>query len=266
MRWIELDGAVNVRDVGGLPTQEGGETAQGRLLRADNLQGLSAADVAKLVDEHRVTTVVDLRSTHEVRAEGPGPLRAVPEVRHVHHSVLPEFGTSTDVTAQALLVRRERIRAQYPDDFVCGVYLSYVEDRPDSIVAALRAVSSAEGAALVHCAAGKDRTGVVTALALTAVGVLRDAVVADYVATGERIGAIVGRLRASTTYAEDLARIPAEAHIPRADIMVSFLNEIDIRYGGADTWLAEHGFTQDELDRLRGALLAPSDRSAPEVR
>lgn len=256
VRWIELEGAVNVRDVGGLPTHEGGATAAGRLLRADNLQGLSAADVVKLVDEHRVTTVVDLRSAHEVRAEGPGPLRAVSAVHHAHHSVIPDFGTATDVTADALLVRRERIRARYPDDFVCGVYLSYVEDRPDSIVAALREVSSADGAALIHCAAGKDRTGVVTAIALTAVGVLRDAVVADYVATGERIAAIVDRLRASPTYAEDLKRIPPEAHIPRAESMVSFLDEFDIRYGGADSWLTEHGFTADDLERLRATLLA----------
>jgi protein-tyrosine phosphatase len=66
MPWIELDGAVNVRDLGGLPTEDGRETVAGRLLRADNLQELSAADVVRLVRDIGVTTVVDLRSSAEL--------------------------------------------------------------------------------------------------------------------------------------------------------------------------------------------------------
>ena len=65
MAWIELDGAVNVRDLGGLPTRSDGQTVSGRLLRSDNLQELSAADVARLVDDIGLTTVIDLRSTAE---------------------------------------------------------------------------------------------------------------------------------------------------------------------------------------------------------
>jgi protein-tyrosine phosphatase len=82
MAWIELDGAVNVRDLGDLPTEDGHKTARGRLLRADNLQELSAADITKLVRDIGVTTVVDLRSSNEMAAEGPAPLDAVAGVRH----------------------------------------------------------------------------------------------------------------------------------------------------------------------------------------
>ena len=70
MPWIELEGAVNVRDLGGLPTSDGGKTVGGRLLRSDNLQELSPADVATLVRDFGLTTVVDLRSTAELAAEG----------------------------------------------------------------------------------------------------------------------------------------------------------------------------------------------------
>jgi hypothetical protein len=63
MAWIELAGAVNVRDVGGLPTVDGGETVHGRVLRSENLQELTDDDIVRLVDEIGVTTVVDLRST-----------------------------------------------------------------------------------------------------------------------------------------------------------------------------------------------------------
>src|SRR6266542_3761416 len=84
MAWIELEGAVNVRDLGDLPTEDGQKTARARLLRADNLQDLSAADVRKLVHDIGVTTVVDLRSSNELAAEGPAPLDAVAGVRHAH--------------------------------------------------------------------------------------------------------------------------------------------------------------------------------------
>ena len=223
MPWIDLQGAVNVRDVGGLPSDAGRRTATGRLLRADNLQDLSAADITRLVDEIGVTTVIDLRSPGEVTSEGPGPLTAVPSIVHVHQSVLPEGGAATDAAADGILARRERVLAHYPDDPVCAYYLGYLADRPDSIVGSLRAIVDAPGTALVHCAAGKDRTGVVVAVALSAVGVQRDAVIADYTASGDRIDAILARLRGSPTYATDLDKLPPDVHKPRPETMAAFL-------------------------------------------
>src|SRR3984893_1077270 len=108
MPWIDLDGAANARDLGGLPTQDGLQTATGRLLRSDHLQDLSASDVTRLVRDIGVTTVVDLRASAELAAEGPAPLDAVPAVRHVHHPVVPEIGVATDVVAEALLVKKQQ--------------------------------------------------------------------------------------------------------------------------------------------------------------
>jgi protein-tyrosine phosphatase len=257
MAWIDLDGAVNVRDLGGLPTEDGGKTLAGRLLRGDNLQDLSPADIARLTGGIGLTTVVDLRSTAELRAEGPAPLDAVPDVRHVHCPVLPEQGAATDVVADVLLTRDEADRSRYPADPRAGHYLGYLEDRPDHVVAAVRAVATAPGAALVHCAAGKDRTGVIVALALTAAGVEPDAIVADYVATGDRIEAILDRLRRSRTYAKDLSERPVQAHLPRAETMRAFLEQLDVRYGGLPRWLAANGFADDEFSLLRDKLREP---------
>ncbi|MGO8884751.1 MAG: tyrosine-protein phosphatase [Streptosporangiaceae bacterium] len=257
MEWIELEGAVNVRDIGGLPTQDGGQVAGRRLLRADNLQDLSPSDVHLLVTELGVTTVVDLRSPGELAAEGPGPLTRLESVRHVHHPVLAESGTATDAAADALAVRRDGAGARYPDDLMTGHYLGYLEDRPAEVVAALRSVAQADGAALVHCAAGKDRTGVVVALALSAVGVRPDAIVADYAATGERIGAVLARLRSSPTYAADINSRPDSDHHPRPETMAAFLEQLDARYGGAVAWLAGHGFGDDDVRALRAKLLVP---------
>jgi len=258
VRWIELDGAVNVRDLGGLDTDDGRATVAGRLLRGDNLQGLSPADVKLLVDDIGVTTVVDLRAPGEIESEGPGPLTRVGSVRHRYHSVLPEAGSATDVAADALaMLRRDGALSRYPDDVRTGYYLGYLEDRPDQVTGALRSISQAPGAALVNCAAGKDRTGVVVALALTAVGVKRDAVVADYAASGERIVAVLDRLRASRTYAADINSRPNPAadDTPRPETMAAFLDQLDVRYGGAAGWLAEHGFGPDEVGALRAKLL-----------
>ena len=256
MAWIDLDGAVNVRDLGALPTGDGQSTVAGRLLRGDNLQDLSPSDVRRLVQDIGVTTVVDLRSPAEVAAEGPGPLTWVESVRHAYLSVLPERGTATDVAADALAMRRDGARSRYPGDIRAGYYLAYLEDRPDHVVAAVRSIADAPGAALVHCAAGKDRTGVVVALALSAIGVRREAVVADYTATAERMPAVLGRLRASTTYATDLDKAPDDDHMPRAETMTAFLEEVDGRYGGVLRWLSDHGFAPADLASLRTKLLA----------
>ncbi len=257
VKWIELDGAVNVRDLGALVTEDGRATADHRLLRADNLQDLSPSDVRTLVTDIGVTTVVDLRSPVEVATEGPGPLTRVGSVQHTYHSVLPEHGKTTDAAADALAIRRrDGALSRYPDDVRCGYYLGYLEDRPDQVVAALRSIARAAGAALVNCAAGKDRTGVVVAMALTAVGVRRDAVIADYAASAERMDAILGRLRASRTYASDVDTTPAADQAPRPQTMAAFLGQLDARYGGVLGWLAERGFGPGEARALRAKLVA----------
>jgi protein-tyrosine phosphatase len=254
--WIELDGAVNVRDLGALATDDGRITARRQLLRGDNLQDLSPSDVRTLVADIGVTTVVDLRSPGEVASEGPGPLTRVGSVHHAYHSVLPEQGTATDAAASALAIRRDGAMSRYPDDVRCGYYLGYLEDRPDQVVGALRSIARAPGAALVNCAAGKDRTGVVVALALTAVGVHREAVIADYAASAERMEAILERLRSSRTYASDVDSTPAAEQAPRPQTMAAFLGQLDVRHGGAQGWLAERGFGPADVRSLRAKLVA----------
>ena len=132
-------------------------------------------------------------------------------------------------------------RSDGEDPFV-RYYLAYLRDRPDSFVGALADIAAGPGPALVHCAAGKDRTGMVVALALAAVGVERDAIVADYAATGERIAAIMARLRGSDTYRRDLEDVTDESRMPRAEYLERVLEVLDERHGGAAGWLREHGY------------------------
>jgi protein-tyrosine phosphatase len=265
-RWIELDGAVNVRDLGGLATTDGGAVRTGRLLRSDNLQGLTSGDVDLLVSQIGVRHVIDLRSDTELELEGPGPLTRAPGVTVHHLSLFAEGGGLTDVDADTPPTGTKRIDTDkilpwqdrpaedgHESERSVGHYLGYLEVRPDSVVSALRVM--AQGSSIVHCAAGKDRTGVVIAITLHVLGVPRDHIVADYTATGERLEAILARLRASPAYAQDLDSRPADTHRPHAYTMEKFLTILDERHGGPIGWLQRHGWTDDDTTALRSALL-----------
>jgi protein-tyrosine phosphatase len=270
-RWLHLDGTTNTRDLGGLPTLDGGETAFGRVLRSDNLQTLSESDVRTLVEEVGLTEVVDLRTTAEILMEGRSPLREVDTVTHRHFTLLPERGMRTDVFAAE--EDDEQIRAQLPADWVESLlprqvapgdegeppavrsYLGYLTDGTDNVLAALRSLASGgPGAAVVHCAAGKDRTGVVVALSLAVAGVAPEAIVADYAQTAEVIDALVAKLAASPTYAQDMTTRDVASHTPRAESMRRVLEILDERWGGPIGWLEAHGFGADERAALRARL------------
>jgi protein-tyrosine phosphatase len=264
VQWIELAGAANVRDLGGLPTTEGRVVAAHRLVRADNLQGLTPADVRCLLDDIGVRAVADLRTGVEVAHEGPGPLTREPAVAIEHLSLFPEVGHNTDAAAldddggPVLLPWQTRDADLDPGArrAAAGVYANYLNDRPDSIIAALRLIACTDGATIVHCAAGKDRTGVVVALALAEVGVGPEEIVADYVATAQRIEAVFARLTASPTYAVDMDHWDPSRHVPRAETMQRLLDELDTDFGGPGGWLRKNGWTEADAVALRERLLA----------
>ena len=251
-RWIELDGVVNMRDLGGLPTRDGGRTREGRLVRSDNLQDLTRADVRHLVDAVRVTDIIDLRSHTERDLTGPGPLTETPLAHH-HLSFLVE---DREVGAgEALLLRGERQDERRSADFWTRHYLGYLDQRPDSVAGALGVVADSRGGTLVHCAAGKDRTGTVTALALSVAGVPDEEIIADYTATAERIARIVDRLIDVEPYSFGLQGRSLEEQTPRPETMAAILRTLEDDYGGAAGWLREQGWDEDRLAQLRSRLI-----------
>ncbi len=251
--WIALDGVVNARAV--VPRV---------LLRADNLQSLSARDVRMLVEEAALEVVIDLRTDVEVQLEGPGPMTAEPAVRIEPRSLFPDSGASTDLDANPVKPWGRADEDEWPDDSpVVRAYMSYLGRRPDSIVGSVRAIARADGAVLVHCAAGKDRTGVVVALALDAAGVNRDTIVDDYLATGERIEAILARLVSSSTYREELEGHDAQRHAPVPGTMERVLELVDERLGGSVAWLSAHGLDHSDVERLRRRLAPARAGSRP---
>jgi protein-tyrosine phosphatase len=267
-RWVRLDGTTNMRDLGDLPTVDGGRTRSGRVLRSDNLQTLTPNDVRVLVEEIGLREVVDLRTAAEILLEGRGPLRDLPEVTHRHFSLIPERGHFTDVFAveeeevpdlgegwaESLLPRQtpEHVQGEPP---AVRAYLGYLHDRGDNVVGALRAIAATDrGASVVHCAAGKDRTGVVVMFSLAVAGVPHEEIVADYAMTADVIDALVAKLADSPTYAEDMDRRDIASHTPRAETMARVLAHLDERYGGPAGWLHEHGFGAADQEALRARL------------
>lgn len=249
MTWLEFDSLVNARDVGGIATTDGGVIASRRLIRTDNLQSLTEADIARF-DELGVTDVVDLRSAYEVANEGPGPLVGHPGITFHHHSYLPEGDSDTD-DALPWVGLESSVQV---DNLFASHYLSYLADRPESVLAALRAIAYADGAAVVHCAAGKDRTGTTAALALRLAGAHIDQVVADYALSTERIEAIVGKLMRSPTYHDNLAGRPMSSHETHPETMHAVLHHLDENYGGVEGLLSRIGWTDADTAAMRTKL------------
>lgn len=288
--WIDIEGVVNMRDVGGLPTTDGGHIAAGRLIRSDNLQDLSPASVSHLVDGLGVTDVVDLRTFVEVAKEGDGPLRSRPDVNIQHFTLYtedtaetgipageralpwvsdPRLGdpaTDSETTAPGVpspgapLERTppadaaDGLRSRDHDAYWAAHYLGYLTQRPDSVVAALRAIAGSRGAVVVHCAAGKDRTGTIIGLALKAAGATDDAVIGDFEASAERVPQILARLSRRPAYADNLVGKTVDQQSPRADTMRRLLGALDDRFGGVEGWLGGQGWTSDDTARLRAKL------------
>ncbi len=253
---IPLDGAVNARDVGGLPVAGGGAIASGVLLRSDNLQDLTPADIETLVDVHGVRVVVDLRTEYELAGEGDGPLVADPRVRIEHRSLYPATGGGTDLDLQTIAPWGDGAGAGPEGETpTVRAYLGYLARRPDSIIGALRSIADHDGATLVHYAAGKDRTGVVVALALAVAGVSVEAIAADYLATGENIDAIVARLAATPTYGAELRKWDPASHAPQPGAMERIFELVERDHGGVGGWLEKEGFGPDEQAALRARLI-----------
>ena len=250
-RLVPLRGSFNFRDLGGYPGRGGRTTRWGRLYRSDALHELTGEDVAVL-RRLGLRTVIDLRTERELDRSGRGPLG--PEPIAFHHLAVVREGVGGTPAAEG-----EALAAPAPPgDDLAERYLWYLEVGRDSLVGALTLLGEEEHYPLVfHCAAGKDRTGVLAALVLELAGVDREVIVADYVLTGERIGHILDRWRSDPGFAERMAQVPASRLGVEAATMEAFLDGLDRRHGGAREWALAAGVPAATLDGLVDLLLEP---------
>ena len=240
-RLLPLVGAYNFRDLGGYPTRDGRLTRWGQLYRSDTLHELPAADLDVLRGVG-LASVIDLRTDAEVERTGRGLLGAEP-VRHVHLPVVQEGGASQGAPTEAQEDLPQR-------------YLWYLDVGRDALVAALTLVGDPKSYPLVfHCAAGKDRTGVLAALVLDIVGVERNTIVEDYVLTAGRMDLILSRVRGNSDAETRLAEMPQFLLRAEAATMEAFLDGLYEKSGGARAWALASGVSAESLEAMSAQLL-----------
>ena len=229
-----VPGAVNFRDVGGLPAGAG-RTRRGVLYRSGNLAAVdtSGADAFR---ELGVRRVIDLRSDEEV-AHAPSGVAGVETLR------VPLFlGSVTSFFLE--------------DVSLAQMYRALLERSGDRIVTAIRGILGAHPVVL-HCTVGKDRTGVTVALALAAVGVDEEAVIADYARTEQNLPA----WRGDRTLARMRAAFPGARHLEElatkspAAVMRDLLAQVRAEHGSVAGYLRAHGMSDEELAELKRILI-----------
>jgi protein-tyrosine phosphatase len=246
LRALAVDGLLNARDLGGLSTPDGRRVRPGRVVRSDNLRGLTDDGAVTLVRDVAPSLVIDLRTEQECAREGRG-LSAVEHVRYVNLPLQPKAALNPEQVAAGLATNLF-------DD-----YLLQARDNRAPLLAALELLAREDALpAVVHCTAGKDRTGVLVALLLDLLGVEREQIVADYAATTENMPGILARIRSSTFFqGNGLAGAPSWIFESDPATMRSFLAYLDQEFGGAEGWAVAGGLSPATVTALRDALLEP---------
>jgi len=242
----EISGLVNFRDLGGHPTRDG-VTRSGRVFRSDSLAHAAPDDVEHLIEERGVRTVVDLRGVAEVDAYPNRPMADAGAT--VHHVPLidPE--------------KREQSGLDWDTMTLVDLYRFLLESAGPEFVEVLQIVAEPANHPLVfHCAAGKDRAGLVAATVLGILEVDDEEIVADYAATEAALEALMARAMARAT---DTGRPPAARFMTAdADTMRETLTWLHATHGGFVPYLLAHGFTEGEVDLMRASLVErPVERS-----
>ena len=257
-RLIDLEGGRNFRDLGGYETVDGRRVKWGKVFRSGVLHDLTAADYQK-IDALEIETVIDLRDSNERRAE-PTDWQAG-DVKMMSW----DYSMNLDDPEFFAPFMNPNATAQDMEQAMANMYVGIVADQKEHYKALFEQLISSEGPLLFHCTAGKDRTGVGAALVLTALGVDRHTVVADYRLTETYLnaGAMLAAQEASpeqqAQYAY-LAALPPEAvgalMGARASYIESALDTMAQKSGSVESYIREElGVSDAELNTLRQHLL-----------
>jgi protein-tyrosine phosphatase len=237
-RRLDWEALLNARDLGGLPTASGRETRWGAVVRSDSLAALTPAG-RDAVLAYGIRTVIDLRLPSELRSD-PNPFAA-----RDHHGVAYHNVSFIDPAS-----RPQALATTLAEDYK-GM-LGRFGLRVAAVVATI--AGAPEGGVVIHCAAGKDRTGLIVALLLSTVGVAPGLIAEDYALTAESLQA-----RDEQYLAEGPGERAEREHEiryfhARPQVMAEVLADLHARFGGAERYLLQAGVRPADLDRLRARL------------
>lgn len=242
-RHHDFDGCFNFRDIGGYPTEDGRRVKWGRYFRAGRQDRMTESDIERL-NRLNIGAQIDLRGTEEIADQGRGPLPDMGADYH-HLPVIPDGG-------------REKLSLLVGDTGISGErYLGYLSFGTGTWLNLFNLLAEQKDDALViHCTAGKDRTGVSTAFLLSVLGVDRGFIEADYLLTNRDVVRQVDFVETSVGLPEDMTReqLLVLAGVPETAMSV-FLDGLDSQYGGAIEYLRQAGVTEDHFSAVRARFL-----------
>lgn len=245
-RTLVWDGCVNVRELGGIPTEDGGVTRTGRVIRSDNVGVLTPAGWQALED-HGIDRIIDLRWPEE---QADDPPRTV-DIEVVRVSVLgPTLAEGHDYlrTLDAHVDQVEDVADHY-----AWSYVDFLERNRPRFGEALAAIADAEGPVVIHCMGGKDRTGLVAALLLRLAGVSLEQIGLDYSLSEANLAARTESWLAGVQDEQRRRRIEKLSRTP-ASAMARVVADIEGRYGSVAGYLEAAGVTPEQVDRLTQRL------------
>lgn len=236
-----LEGVTNFRDLGGLVNRHGQMLQRGRIFRSDNLARLTTVDLERLAPL-AIRTLIDLRAPEEIVRSGPSPL--------LEHGVAVMNLPVVDVDAS-------------PDALVnkplAEMYIAFLEHGQASYRQLFAILAASDDLpAVIHCAAGKDRTGVAAALLFRILEVEDATIVADYAITDRNIARMLAAWAAADperAASVDRNAIPEGLIRARAETMEHFLTALDTHHGSAENYLLGSGVTSAELAAIRATML-----------
>lgn len=235
-------GTHNIRDLGGLPRSAGGQTAPRRVLRGCAMQHIGPMGRQALI-EAGLRTVIDLRSDTEID-EAPPAFEGISAVLTLYHPVFADLGPIA------------RMIAAEPEFRLQHRYARALELAAARFAAVIRAIADAEpGMVLIHCTAGKDRTGLIAAMLLDLAGVPRPAILADYARTADHGAALIATLRHRATSAgQPPALVEATLGCP-PEAMGETLMMLDRDHGGTGRYLRDAGLDDATIEKAALRLL-----------
>ena len=234
-----FEGVFNFRDVGGIAAGRARRVRRGILYRSDALSDASVADLGHVFHRLGVRRVIDLRAERELAGE-PVDTVVAEGIARYHRPIDRGPGNAIEGAPEG-----ERLAYRY---------LEYLEASADAVTASIRDFAGDDTVTLVHCRAGKDRTGVVLAALLSVAGASDSDIAADYALTAQAMPAILARLAASATYSENVRKLPPEMYSAEDSTMRSFLALVQHRCGGFAQWARAHGVSDNELAAVRETL------------
>jgi len=268
-RVIHLKGTTNTRDIGGYHASDMSTLRWGQIIRSDKLSGLTTRDFQKL-EEIGLKTVIDLRTQKEYD-QSPTVWKGDHPPRFFHFPV----GDADNewFTAQRKMMKRNRFTQEQSLEHMTKGYRMFLEEGTSSYRKLMEIVlDESNWPVLIHCSAGKDRSGVAVALILEALGVDRETIMEEYLLTNE-----ISRIQEKAVFLSKESKnssrgnkfskgTPASAWLPivgvDARMLEAFYQGVDEKYGSMDAFLTELGVDQDARHALAASLTVEQPRLA----